>query len=412
MSGPIGRDLALSFAAQLAYKLLSFVILALLARGLAPDVAGAWLYALALATVAGSFTDLGASDHTSRTVAADPGRLPQALGALARTRLPLLAALLVLVPAFGLVTAPDAVPYLAVAALYAALMECWRSLAAIFAGLRQVAWTVMGFGGAQVALVAGLGIATLLAPGLPGLAAAYLGSALLALAIGTTLLVRTAGPVRLAPARGLIRRSWRLFILSTLPLVHLKLGSLLLGPLSGYAAVAAYDMGGRIIEASQFLVRPVTLVIFPACAALAAAGARGEVRRLAWPTLAVAASLGCGLAILGFLAAPLLQAVLLGPDYAHAVPLLRLLMLAVPGLLLGGAAGYVAVALGLEGRALVVAAAALALHAALATWLIPAWGAAGAAVALATALIVSALGMAAVCAQALRQTTPQAVSAR
>jgi O-antigen/teichoic acid export membrane protein len=156
----------------------------------------------------------------------------------------------------------------------------------------------------------------------------------------------------------------------------------------------------------------VTLVIFPACAALAAAGARGEVRRLAWPTLAVAGSLGCGLAILGILAAPLLQAVLLGPDYAHVVPLLRLLMLAVPGLLLGGAAGYVVVALGLEGRALVVAAAALALHAALATWLIPAWGAAGAAAALATALIVSALGMAAVCAQALRATTPQAVSAR
>ena len=43
-------------------------------------------------------------------------------------------------------------------------------------------------------------------------------------------------------------------------------------------------------------------------------------------------------------------------------------------------------------------------NAALATWLIPAWGAAGAAAALATALIVSALGMAAVCAQALRQT--------
>ena len=80
MSGPIGRDLALSFAAQLAYKLLSFVILALLARGLAPDVAGAWLYALALATVAGSFTDRARGVVRSAQVGAGAGHRGQGQG--------------------------------------------------------------------------------------------------------------------------------------------------------------------------------------------------------------------------------------------------------------------------------------------------------------------------------------------
>ncbi len=411
MTRQIGRDLALSLAAQLAYKLLSFVVLALLAHRLAPDVAGAWLYALALATIAGSLTDLGTSDHTMRSVAAAPGGLRQAMGRLVSARLPLLASMLVLVPGLGLVMAPEALPYLLVATVYMVLMECWRSLAAVFSGLRRVAWTVFGFGGSQLLLALGLAAGTALDPGLPALGAVYLVSALFAVGLGTGFLLRAGGRPQAAAAGDLIRHSWRLFALAIMPLLHLKLGSLLLGQLSAYAAVVAYELGGRIVEASQFLVRPVTLVIVPACVALAAAGEQGDLRRLAAPTLAVAVALGCGLAVLGALAAPLLQGVLLGPDYAEAVPLLRLLMLAVPGLLLSSAASWVAVAAGLEGRALLVAGAGLALHAGLAPVLIAAEGAEGAAMALAVALTLSALGLTAVCAGSLRGTAPRMAEA-
>lgn len=402
MSPRIRRDLALSLSAQLAYKALSFAVLAILARGLAPELAGAWLYALAVATIAGSLTDLGASDCTARAVAAAPGRLRQEAGRLLSARLPLLATMLLLVPGLGFLLAPDALPYLVLAAAYAALMECWRSLAALFSGLRRVGWTVIGFGGAQLLLVAGLGLAVLHAPGLPALAAAYLASALYAVLAGTGLLLRAGGRPAMIPAGDLLRRSWRLLALAILPLLHLKLGSLLLGPLGSFAAVAAYDLGARIVEASQLLVRPVTLVIVPACVALAAAGDRHEVRRLAAPALAIMAILGAGLAIAGLVAAPMIQAVLLGERYAGAVPLLRLLMLAVPGLLLSGTAGSIAVAMGLEARALLVAAAALALHLALAAALIAAHGAEGAALALVAAVTLSALGLTAVCAGALR----------
>ena len=402
----LGRDLAVSLAAQAAYKLLNLAVLALLARRLAPEVAGAWFYALAVTAAAGPLTDLGTSDLTTRAIAADPRRAGERAGALLATRLPLLLAFVLLVPALGALVAPDALPYLLVATLYAALTETWRSLAAVFAGLRRVDWTVLGFGGSLALLLPALAGATSVAPSLPALALAYLASGLLAAGVGLHLLRRALGPgaARFWPPRppALVARSWRLFALGSAAVLHLKLGSLLLGPLAGYPAVAAYEVGGRLVEASQFLTRPVTLVVFPACAALAAAGDVAGVRRLAAPALGAALLLGIGLAALGSVAAPRLGSLLLGAGYPDAAPLLRRLMLAVPGLLLGGTATLLAMALHLERRALTLAAGSLALHAALAAALVPAYGARGAAAALAVALGTSALGTTLLCLRALR----------
>ena len=83
----VGVDLALTVTAQLAYKLLGFVILTLLARGLGPDEFGFLMFALATCELAALLTEFGSSAYLIREIAMTPVHTLRLLGEVLGIRL-------------------------------------------------------------------------------------------------------------------------------------------------------------------------------------------------------------------------------------------------------------------------------------------------------------------------------------
>jgi O-antigen/teichoic acid export membrane protein len=392
--------LAVSLAGYLGHKLLSYAVLALLARLLAPDEFGVWLFALALGAVLLPLTDGGLSDHLTRTAAASPAGALDEAGRVLTLRLPLLAAF-TLAAAAAPTPAGVTTPVFAAAAAHLALLEVWRTQAALFAGLHRFAWPLVGFGLHLAVLLASLPVATRLAPGLGPVAACHLLSAAVAVAFGVAA-QRRLGRVRLgsrgdAPAWHALGRSWRLFLLALVAVANLKLGTLLLGAFADYREVARYETSARLLEASQFLMRPAMLVLFPWCAGLAAAGSAAELRRILPRAAAAALGLGAAVSAVAITGAPSILAVVYGEPYAASAEVMRTLFLGLPALYLATVASLAAMSLNAEGPAVLAMLVGLAVNAALGLLLIPAAGAAGAAAAAALAQGVAALGLAAVC---------------
>jgi O-antigen/teichoic acid export membrane protein len=148
------RDLLTAFISQLGFKLLGFAVLALMARQLSQADYGKLMFALTLCGVTVLVTDLGASTDLSRRVAAAPAGARRRLEAVLSARLPLLAAYLVLLPAWTALTKPDALAVVAAIAVFGVCRDVYRSYSSLFLGLHRVGDTIIAFGSSLIVLVA------------------------------------------------------------------------------------------------------------------------------------------------------------------------------------------------------------------------------------------------------------------
>lgn len=377
---PIGFDLALTVAAQIASKLLGFVILTLLARGLGPTEFGFLMFALATCELAALATELGSSAYLTREVAVAPGHALRLLGEVLGVRLVLVSVYLVLLAAVTVtLPAEQRGTFLAIA-VYAGLKELSRAYSAAFYGARRVALAAAPFGSHLFLLAAGVWLAISFRPGTSAVAGAYLvaGIWLITVCWG---LARHFGAVR--PSA----RAWRRVIASSLPLfglglltmIQLRIDSTLLGLLRPFADVANYAASARLFEASQSIVRPLVQVFLPIVAGMAAARAYPELRHSLIRLSALALAAGTATALAAALAADPAIRIVYGAAFAPAAEVLRIHFAATPFVFVGAVAMFHLTALRRERAALLCAAVCLALNVGLDLLLIPAAGAPGAA---------------------------------
>ena len=381
--GKTRRGLLIAFASQLAYKLLGFVLLALMARRLSMADYGKLMFALTLCGVTVLATDLGASTDLSRRVAAAPGGARRRLEAVLSARLPLLAAYLVLLSAWVAVTKPDALAVAAAIAVYSVCKDVYRTYSSLFVGLHRVEYTVAAFGTGLVVLVIMVAAGVMAGGGLAWMTGAHVlsGAVLLGVATGITRL--RIGPIRL-------RWGWRrmqrvfgesvwLFVLSIAGLVHFAADIVMLGYLQPYEQVARYQAAAKLLEASQFVVRPLTMILLPVCAALAARQQWHDLRRLMHKMFAGMAVLGVAAwGVVALLALPIIRLVYTAA-YDDSAEVLRVLYLSVPGLYAATVAMLLASSTLREKRAVLIMAVGIALNVALNLVAIPRYGALGAA---------------------------------
>ena len=302
--GKIRRDLLIAFASQLAFKVLGFVVLAVMARLLSQAEYGKLMFALTLCGVTVLATDLGASTDLSRRVAAAPAGARRRLEAVLSARLPLVAAYLVLLPAWVAVTKPDALAVAAAIAVFSVCKDLYRTYSSLFQGLHRIGYTVAAFGASLVVLVIAVAAGVLTGGGLAWMTGAHVlsGAVLLGVAAGITRL--RIGPIRLRSGWRRMQRVFKesvwLFVLSVAGLVHFGADTVMLGYLQPYEQVARYQAAAKLLEASQFVVRPLTLILLPVCAALASRQQWGDLRRLMHKMFAGMAVLG--VAAWGFVA--------------------------------------------------------------------------------------------------------------
>ena len=379
----IRRDLLIAFASQLGFKLLGFVVLALMARRLSQADYGKLMFALTLCGVTVLVTDLGASTDLSRRVAAAPAGARRRLEAVLSARLPLLAAYLVLLPAWVALTKPDALAVAAAIAVFSVCKDTYRSFASLFLGLHRVGYTVAAFGTSLLVLVAAVAVGAATGAGLPWMTGSHVlsGVVLLGVAVGVTRF--RIGPLRPRCAWRRMKRVFRgsiwVFVLSVAGLVHFAADTLMLGYMQPYEQVARYEAAAKLLEASQFLVRPLSLILLPVCAALASRQQWQDLRRLMNRMFAGMAALG--LLTWGFvalLAGPIIRIVYTA-TYDDSAEVLRVLYLSVPGLYAATVAMLLASSTMRERGAVFIMALGVALNVAGNLVAIPRYGALGAA---------------------------------
>lgn len=381
--GKTRRDLLIAFASQFGFKLLGFAVLALMARRLSQADYGKLMFALTLCGVTVLVTDLGASTDLARRVAAAPAGARRRLEAVLSARLPLLGAYLLLLPAWVALTKPDALAVVAAIAVFSVCKDVSRSYSSLFLGLHRVGYTVTAFGTSLLVLVTVVAVGAAAGAGLAWMTGAHVLS-------GAVLLGVSAGIARLRIGPFRLRCGWRrmkrvfggavwLFVLSVAGLVHFAADTLMLGYMQPYEQVARYEAAAKLLEASQFMVRPLTLILLPVCAALASRQQWRDLHRLMNKMFAGMALLGVAAwAVVALLSVPIIRIVYTA-TYDESAQVLRVLYLSVPGLYIATVAMLLASSTMREKQAVFIMALGVAVKVAFNLVAIPRYGALGAA---------------------------------
>ena len=376
-------DLVLSFASQFGYKLLGLLLVALLTRGLGRDEFGAFSYAAALAGVLVLFTELGSSTYLVREGAIDPAGAGKHLTDVLHARLPLLGIYVVILNGFALLFRPDLALTVLMTSAYVGVKEVYLTFAALLLGLRRMRATVVVFGSGLLLLVAAVAAATAAGGSLVAVLCCYVAWSVYLVAAGAVAVRLATGGIRLrstgAAALRAVRASLPLFVLAALGPVHLGLGTIFMGSLGTYADVATYEVGAKVLEASQFLVRPLTMVFLPICAGLAATGSRSRLSPFLVRMLLAGSALGVVLAAVLIVAADWIVPLAFGPGYEESTAVVRRISLGIPALYASALSVLLLSSIRRERRAIAPLLAGVAANALLNAVLIPLQGPTGAA---------------------------------
>jgi O-antigen/teichoic acid export membrane protein len=376
-------DLVLATAAEVLQKLSGYAVLGILARRFDKTSMGQLFFVLALASMLAAGTELGTTRYLVREVATTPSLALRRLGEVLSLRVPLALVALAVVGTVVSVTRPDLAP-LALPALIAGLLtDLSYTFGGFLVGRREVGLRlVTGLSGPAVLLsLVAIAAARGATPGQVMLC--YAAASVVPVAAGAFAVRRRFGPIPLrgTPAGAITaaRASLPFFLLTTLGVVHFKVDTLLLFALATPAAVATYEAAYKLFEVSRFVIRPTATVFFPVSAALAGErkwiGFGHTLRRL----LALSGGAGVAVSIVILASAGFVISLAWGHQYDEAVPVLRVLYLAVPTIYLGFVATFLAGALHLEAAAARVLGLCLLANVGLNLLAIPRWGPLGAA---------------------------------
>jgi O-antigen/teichoic acid export membrane protein len=376
--------IALVGGSQLLQKLVGFLIIAMMTRYFTRQALGEYFLAMAIGTITAQATELGTGRHLIRTVARDPGSAMRQLSLVFSLRLPLMVAAFLAVNAACLVVRPSLAPTLLVVSLYLLLQDLQFTYSAFFVGLERYRIRVAVDVTAQLILA---GLTLLLASrggGLRTLLWAYVLAYAAVLGLTTVLVVVKQGPPRLhwtrARAWELARQSLPIFGVTLLDALHARADTILLGALRPLPDVAAYAAAYRLLEVSRVGIRPVALIFFPICVAVAARHDWPELRRLFGRLTRAGLAVGAVAALVVIAGADLIVPLVFGPRYPDTVPLVRILFLGTPMLFTGLLAVALIHTLHLERQAIRAGVWCVAANLLLNAVAIPLWGPVGAAV--------------------------------
>jgi O-antigen/teichoic acid export membrane protein len=381
----IRADLFFATFGEVSQKVMGYLVLVLLGRYLDKGSMGQFFVAATIAMIAAAVTELGTGRHLIREIATTPQHALRHLGDVLSLRLPLTAGALILVNAAVHLVDPALGSVMLLTSCYVLVGDLYFSYSAFMVGRRLLGLRLATLLGGQLLLALCVGASVLAGGSLRSVLLGYIAANVVTLGLTAALVHSRFGAVRLTRPTG---KTWRLArgaapfgALAALGLLHSKADTLMLYALSSATVVATYESAYKLLEVSRFLIRPAVTVFFPICAALAARGKWEEFNNAYRRLLAAAGSAGAVVAALVISLAGFVIPLVWGSRYLEAVPVLRILYLAVPVLYLQTVVLFIAGSLHLEGTALRATLVALASNVTLNLVAIPRWGAPGAAAA-------------------------------
>lgn len=390
-------DLLLALLSHLIQKAVGYFVIILLMPRFPKEEMGQFFFWLGVATVAAVFTEMGTLRFIVREVAARPGDATKLTSEAILLRMIVMALMVVGIGGFALVFTPNAATTAVLSAGYVFFDELFYTVASAFIGLRRVGLSVAAMAIGRTTLLALVGVAIFNEMGLHAVLWCHvIGNATLFLAAAVLLRVYV-GPLRVAWEPAALARmfaeSWPFFVLTLLGMLHFKAGTLLLGAMVSYAAVAAFEAAYKFLEVSRFVIRPAGMVYYPMCAQMAAQGRWDEFVPLFRRLVVVTAAMGLALSVGVWLTADLLVTKMWGQQYEDSATTLRVLFLCTPMLFVEFITLFFAQSMRLERAAIWIAGAALVVSVGTNAAAIPMYGPVGAAWATVATETLLAIGL-------------------
>lgn len=384
MASKTKRDLATSLGSQIGYKLIGFLTVALLARHLDKDDYGRLTMSLSLCAAVVLITDLGLSADLVRKVAVKPSRVHALLTTTLSTRVPLVVVFVVFINVVVAIVKPDLLPVVALISIYTALKDLQRTYSSAFTGLRRIKRSIASFSSGILVILIGVALANYLDLAKTWILAAYVAGGATMLSLGAILFRRIHGPIRITLSWNTIRantfRAFGLFALTGLSYVHYALDTISLGFLSTYQEVANYEVASRLYEASQFAIRPVTLIMFPISAKLVSDGSWQRFRSLLNRMLLASAGIGIFAWLVTLALAGQILSFIYSEAYTDSASILQLLFGATPFLYIATVGLFISASQNRERFACLIVLIAIVVKILANVWVIPNYGPYGTAV--------------------------------
>ena len=203
--------------------------------------------------------------------------------------------------------------------------------------------------------------------------ACHAAAAALTTAVGYAMVLREVRPGRLSVALigETLRLGFSMFLMRISVLMHTAGNAFLLGLLVPPQFVAFFAAGEKLCRPAAWLLQPINVALLPRLSNLIGQSP-DEAKRLAGLTILLMAAVGLIFGGALAVAAPWLVALMFGPDYAAAVPVMRVMALIVPLIVLNAALiSQWLVPHGLDRSLNVVIVSATALNLGLALLLVP-----------------------------------------
>ncbi|PYM88738.1 MAG: hypothetical protein DME13_01275 [Candidatus Rokuibacteriota bacterium] len=380
----IGRNISALVAAQVATKAINLLVSVALVRWLGVHELGRYAYVLAFCFPFGALADFGLATLAIRDVSRGPAQAPRVIAVVRRTALTLATAASAAMVGLALLLGHDTAIVAAIglgglASVVSALTM--PSLVLLTAQERMDRLALQRVTGAVLSSAITLGV--LLAHG--GVVALLAGS----LAVSTLMclfaraLAGAAGPAPAVPAGAgvaLLRRAVPFGLLMAGFALYYRVDMVMLEWLAGPGELGRYAAAYRFLDAIIALAASLGGPLFPRLSSVAVS-APGEARRLLEAGWRPLLALGLPLTVGTVLVAGDLVALLFGPEYAGAAPLLRLLILGALPLFWVNVANHALIAGDRVWPLVGIYALSALVNVVGNVALVPHWGAAGSAVA-------------------------------
>jgi O-antigen/teichoic acid export membrane protein len=385
-STPLSRNTLTLLISNVGGAVLSFLLFALLGRTLGQNGFGAYNAALAWITPLWQLAEFGLGTLMTRDLAANPAQTPAYLRATTRIRLWLGGGLMLALVAGAPLLSSDSsvVRGLQLSAPLILILPTFGAFTAIFRAIRTmwpIPWLNIGMLVIQIVLTAlvirlGGGVLEALLVNMLTSAGQLLAAWWIWKRHFERIVLREVTSAAL-PARPLLQRAWPFALAAVLAALQSRAGTIMLEKMTTTAEVGYYAAATRFVEAARLIPNALFGALFPALAALAAQPERmnATFRRV----MMGLAAFGGLLALVFIPASGVVIRLVYGSAFTPASAILQVAMIGMlPSLLRGGQTLY-AYAKGREAFVNQVTAVVLMIQIVTGLWLIPRWGALGAA---------------------------------
>ncbi len=263
MRGSVRRDTVAIFTAQTFYRLSGFILLIVLSRKLGATEIGTFFFAVAFAESFIVISHFGTSSIMSRRVASAPDDANTHFAPLLGFRM--LSAPLYLTTVIAAATIFTSAPlWLAAAAAVTTLLEdLYFSFGSLFLALRKAVYNVtLGISIHSAYIVVFL-LGMSIAPSLGMLVGVTMFRAACLITGGVWITRSRLFPIAARIDWSVVRAGLPFVMITALHVLRDQIGTLILGTMSTYAAVAHFNLAWRLVASSYFVPTAICAVIVP-----------------------------------------------------------------------------------------------------------------------------------------------------